>query len=169
MKRVGLLLAALLVFGLPGCRSPEPPRLPPREEALRLLDVFHYPVLSETDKDVHARLAPLQPGYLIYIGRTDFPGAAAEFARVAREHPDMVEARFLQGVSLVLADRPADAVPVLEGVVRESPAYAPGRWFLGQAYFAIHQDEKALEQMREVAALGDLYAPEARKVVAAAL
>lgn len=150
------------------CRSAREPRVAPGEQARRFLDVFPYPALSATDSDVHARLAPLQAGYLIYIRAADFPAAAAEFERVAREHPDMVEARFLQGVSLVLADRPAEAVPVLEGVVAEAPAYAPGRWFLGQAYFAVREDDKALAQMREVAALGELYSTEARKVLAAA-
>ena len=168
-RRAGGALAALLLLAAPpGCRPSRTPSVPPAEQARKFLDVFPYPALSQADSDIHARLAPLQAGYLIYIQATDFPAAAAEFARVARENPGMVEARFLQGVSLVLAERPAEAVPVLEGVVKESPAYAPGRWFLGQGYFAIHEDAKAMEQMREVAALGELYAAEARKVVTAA-
>jgi hypothetical protein len=156
--------AAALVSGA-ACRKEPEPKVTYAQEALKFLDVFPFPALSGADKDDGQHLSPLQDGYLKYISR-DFTASAAEFHRVAAEHPDLVEARFLEGVSLVLGDRPAEAVPVLERVVAEAPRYAPGRWFLGQAYFATQAEAKALEQLREVEALGSEYAAEARKILA---
>lgn len=160
--RVAAALLPLALLAAVGCQE----RKTPEETAYEFRDVFPYPAITG-DGDDTSRLAPLLQGYLIYIKREDFSAAAAEFERVARKHADLPEARLLQGFSLVLADRPADAIPVLEAFVAETPGYAPAHWFLGQAYFSVGRRDDAMASMRTVASLGSLYAAEARKVLAA--
>lgn len=160
------LLPALLILAAAftgGCarRAPKPT---PEEMAYRFRDVFPYPAVTG-DGDDTSRLAPLLDGYLIYIGAKDFPAAAASFERAVKAHPDLTEARLLQGISLVLAERPKEAIAPLEAVVAERPQYAPGRWWLGKAYFQSGRHDDAMAQIREVAAAGGLYSKEARLVL----
>jgi tetratricopeptide (TPR) repeat protein len=157
-----ILLAAAAIAA--GCRHET--KLSPEQVAYRFRDVFPYPAVTG-DGDDTSRLAPLLDGYLIYVGAKDFPAAAASFERAAKAHPDLVEARLLQGISLVLAERPAEAIGPLESVVREQPDYAPGRWWLGKAYFQAGRHDDAMAQIRQVASAGGLYAKEARAVLGA--
>ena len=156
-----LLAAAVLA---PGCRHET--KLTPAQTAYQFRDVFPYPAVTG-DGDDTSRLAPLLDGYLVYVGAKDFPAAAASFERAAKAHPDLVEARLLQGISLVLAERPAEAIGPLESVVREEPGYPPARWWLGKAYFQAGRHDEAMAQIREVASAGGLYAKEARAVLSA--
>ena len=166
VRILALGLVALALLGGASCRKK--PKLTAAQQALVLRDVFPYPVITQSDTDEGARLVPLREPYLLYISEKNFNAAAQQFDAVAKAHPDVPEARFLEGVSLVLAERPADAITVLEPFVASTPSYSPARWFLGQAYFAVGKDEEALEQMRAVKAAGQLYAEDAAKVVAAA-
>jgi hypothetical protein len=165
LARVALTLT--LAFGLAlGChRTPSPA---PEDVAYRFRDVFPYPAITGGGDVEAPELRPLLDGYLLYVGREDFSAAAAEFDRVAARHPDLLEARLLQGISLVLAAREAEAVPVLEGVVAARPAYAPARWYLGSALLALGRRADGLAQMEEVRNLGSVYADEASQVLAAA-
>jgi len=162
--RYRLLTTLLLVATafVPGCRREQ--KLTPEQTAYQFRDVFPYPAVTG-DGDDNSRMSPLLDGYLIYIGAKDFPAAAASFERAAKKHPDLVEARLLQGISLVLAERPAEAIAPLESVVRETPQYPPGRWWLGKAYFQAGRRDDAMEQIRDVASAGGLYANEARMVL----
>lgn len=155
------LLLAATAF-VPGCRRE--PNLAPEQTAYQFRDVFPYPAVTG-DGDDASRLAPLLDGYLTYIGAKDFPAAAASFERAAKAHPDLTEARLLQGISLVLAERPVEAVAPLQSVLREHPNYAPARWWLGKAYFQSGRRDEAMAQIREVASAGGLYAKEARLVL----
>ncbi len=163
-RLLGLAIALLVLGG--SCRREEPPRLTPAETAYQFRDVFPYPAITG-DGDDSSRLAPLFDGYLIYVGAQDFPAAAAAFEKAAKEHPDLLEARLLQGISLVLAERPQEAIAPLESVARERPEYAPGRWWLGKAYFQTGREAEAMREIAEVKALGNLYAKEARLVLEA--
>lgn len=158
-------LAALAVLSLAACGDPAPAPTP-EAVAWELRDVFPYPVVAGGGAEA-PELAPLLDPYLVYIGREDFDGAAAGFAAAAEQNPELLEARLLQGISLVLADRDREAVPVLRQVVSERPAYAPARWFLAQALLVLGRREEAFIELREVAVLGGPYADEARSVLAA--
>jgi tetratricopeptide (TPR) repeat protein len=160
--RVLTSVLVLLAAFASGCHREK--KLTPAETAYQFRDVFPYPAVTG-DGDDTSRLAPLLDGYLTYIGAKDFPAAAASFEKAAKAHPDLVEARLLQGISLVLAERPAEAIAPLESVVRETPNYPPAKWWLGKAYFQAGRHDEAMAQIREVASAGGLYAKEARAVL----
>ena len=160
MKVAALCCVTLVVVVIAGaCVRKAPPRPTAKETAYKFRDIFPFPVIGDEG------LTELQKGYFIYAKGEDFNAAAAEFERVARQHPQMTEARLLQGIALVLADRDADAIPLLEGVVVERPGYAPAQWFLGQAYFAVGRDADAIDKMKTVVSINGLYAKEAHAVL----
>ena len=166
--RLSLALALALALLPAGCGKKDPG--PTAEElAYRFRDIYPYPAITGGGRqDEAGSLRPLREGYLTYIEGLDFDAAAAEFARVARVNPGLTEARLLQGISLVLGGRTAEAVPVLEQVVDEFGSFPPARWFLGQALFSEGRSEEALEQMRGVRDLGGEYADEAAEILQAA-
>ena len=167
--RLRLTLASALALGAltgAGCHRKRVHRPSAEETAYQFRDVFPYPAITG-DGDDTTRLQPLLDGYLIYIGDKDFDAAAAEFAKVAKQHPDLGEARLLEGISLELAGHAAPAIPLLQGVVAERSQYAPAHWFLGKALFESGRHDEAMSEMRTVSTLGGLYAKEADKVLEA--
>jgi tetratricopeptide (TPR) repeat protein len=157
-------LLALLVTVACG-RDPGPTA---EETAYRFRDIYPYPAITGGGAEGESGLlAPLRPGYLVYIEGQDFDAAAAEFARVAAAYPDLTEARLLQGISLVLGGRTAEAIPVLEDVVAQYGGFPAARWFLGQALFSEGRTDEALQQMRAVRDLDGEYADWAAEVLAA--
>lgn len=160
----GALLACGLL--LAGCAKDPGPTA--EELAYEFRDIYPVAAITGSGAEGEAELLrPLHSGYLTYISGEDFDGAAAEFARVAQAHPELIEAELLQGISLVLAGRTAEAVPVLQGVVDSHGHFPPARWFLGQALFSEGRTDEAVEQMNEVRLLNEDYAAEATQIVEA--
>jgi Flp pilus assembly protein TadD len=164
-RRDATAVLAALTLGLATSCKEEPPRRTPEEVAYEFRDVMPYPGITEGSEA--ESLAPLVSPYLVYIQGNDFPRAAAEFGAVAKAHPDMAEARLLQGIALVLAERPQDAIEPLESVVKASPRNAPARWWLAKALFQTGLRDQALIHVREVAAANGPYEREASRVLAA--
>lgn len=166
-RRLAAPVLLLLALALAGCREKAPSGPSAEELAYQFRDVYPYPaVTGGGSPEEAAMLRPLRDAYLTYIERVDFNAAAAQFAEVAEKHPDLTEARLLQGISLVLAERPGEAIQVLTPVVEQYPGYPVSRWFLGQALFSAGRHEEALEQMREVRAIGGEYSEKAAQVLA---
>ena len=170
-RRAAAALAALLALALlaPGCRKKDEGPQPTAEElAYQFRDVYPYPAITGGGSPEEAQqLRPLRDAYLTYIEAKDFNAAAAAFAEVAKDYPELTEARLLQGISLELAERHGEAIQVLSGVVEEYPGYPVARWFLGQAMFSSKRKAEALEQMREVRAIGGEYSQKAAMILAA--
>jgi hypothetical protein len=138
------------------------------ELAYEFRDIYPVPAITGSGAEGESEmLRPLHSGYLTYISGEDFDGAAAEFARVGKAHPELIEADLLQGISLVLAGRSAEAVPVLQAVVESHGHFPPARWFLAQALFSEGRGAEAMEQMNEVRLLNEDYAAEATQIVEA--
>jgi Flp pilus assembly protein TadD len=80
----------------------------------------------------------------------------------------MAEARLLQGIAQVLAERPGLAIAPLESVVKEAPRSSSAHWWLAKALLMTQRRDEAMPHLREVVSLGNDYATEASKVLAAA-
>jgi thioredoxin-like negative regulator of GroEL len=160
--RLAALIALPLALAATSCKR-TPPQRTPEEVAYQFRDVMPYAGVTEgADAE---RLSPLVSAYLTYISAKDFDAAAQQFEAVARRHPDMTEARLLQGISLVLAERPTDAVGPLESVVKDTPRSGAAHWWLAKALFQTNRRDEALAHVRQVADLGGPYTAEAQRVL----
>ncbi len=93
-----------------------------------------------------------RPWIAIAVGRTQYElrqyTAAETSLRSALETvPDMQPARFGLGTTLLMLDRPGDAVPILERAIEQSPGDAMARRALGHA-FALENDLVKGEDLR---------------------
>ena len=93
-----------------------------------------------------------RPWIAIAVGRTQYElrqyTAAETSLRSALETvPDMQPARVGLGTTLLMLDRPGDAVPILERAIEQSPGDAMARRALGHA-FALENDLVKGEDLR---------------------
>jgi tetratricopeptide (TPR) repeat protein len=74
-------------------------------------------------------------------------------AQNLKKNPKDVETRFLMGLALIDLDRPDEAIPILENLIKQNPKLPRVRLELARAYAANSQFEQARAEFRAVKAL----------------
>ncbi|NWG86106.1 MAG: DUF560 domain-containing protein [Hydrogenophilaceae bacterium] len=118
-------------------------------EATPTVEQVQQAVLDEAAAavDDYRKLA----GQLIALGL--FQEAYDLLAENLKKNPNDVETRFLMGVALTELDRPDEAIPVFEQLIKENPNLPRVRLELARAYNANAQFEQARAQFQAVKAL----------------
>lgn len=101
--------------------SPVVPVAPAREPAVPAMPVAKAPIVIGAERLLATRSSPDDKRLLDDLARAlepyqrdDFAEAARRLADVSRNRPEVFEAAFYLGVSLLLSDQASAAVPVLE-------------------------------------------------------
>jgi tetratricopeptide (TPR) repeat protein len=118
---------------------------------------------------VSVRQAPSQPDSLFADAMAayamgDYTVAAAELPRAIAAGADAVPAQFFAGASLLMIDRPTDAVEAFRSVIAagDTPYLAEARYYLAKALLRLGQTDEALRELRTAAADGAEISGEAR-------
>ncbi len=87
------------------------------------------------------------------LQQNDFDAAVCEFSRAAAENPDVAAVHTALGTTLLVAERFADAVPVLETAAALMPHDLGAKNQLGMAYFQAGEHQKAEAAFQQVLAV----------------
>jgi hypothetical protein len=99
--------------------------------------------------------------------RDDFRGAEQRLGAYLAQWPRDDRARFYRGVSLLLVQQPADAIPLLEAAAQAGGALGPeARWYLALAHLKAGDGAAALAELRAVEQTSAARRSQARALVA---
>jgi tetratricopeptide (TPR) repeat protein len=101
--------------------------------------------LNPNDFDSNLRL-----GIHLQKAEQDYDGALAHYQRALRVRPGSPEARYQIGLVYLMTDRPAEALKMIEGVVKDVPDFLEGHATLTRLYYRLGRREDA-ERHRAIA------------------
>jgi tetratricopeptide (TPR) repeat protein len=85
----------------------------------------------------------LHLGIHLQKAEQDYAGALAHYQRALRVRPGSPEARYQIGLVYLMTDRPAEALKMIEGVVKDVPDFLEGHATLTRLYYRLGRREDA--------------------------
>lgn len=85
----------------------------------------------------------LHLGMQLQKAEQDYEGALAHYERALRARPGSPDARYQIGLVYLLTDRTAEALEIIEGVVRDVPEFLEGHATLTRLYYRLDRREDA--------------------------
>ena len=98
--------------------------------------------LAPQDRRIQRELATS-----FYFNR-DYEWAERLFERLVKQEPRSAELQFLYGDTLLQAQKPESAIPLLEAAARANPGVLPGRAALARAYLQVGRQADAIPHLK---------------------
>lgn len=89
--------------------------------------------------------SPIEQAF-VYFQNEEWQEAIEAFAALQAEQPGIFYPQFYQALSLLNLDRPADAIPLFNAVVRSTDTRFtdPAQWYLSLAYLKLDDEDQAI-------------------------